>query len=244
MWILSLFVWTVTLSGMAKAQSLRDYMFGGHSPEEHRGELPDVALFKSNMGKEFVFDNSQGRPLVRFDNSDEVFALSATRGTKGDVIFKNDIGEPVLKATRWGGLILFNDDNPGGDAVSIEGKARSIVSQHLSPAQLFQSLVHASSRASKAAMRLIEFNASDVSPQSDYIYADAANITADAMSEIAKRNNGQKLLEPIKSVAMIEGRPPSVTIKSGVLLLKIDSTASYAGRPSSKKVMLTITLGH
>ena len=67
------------------------------------------------MAKRFVFDMSvQGRPLIKFDDSGEVWALTPTAGPRGDTIYKNDMGEPMLRSTRLGGLTVFTQDRPMG----------------------------------------------------------------------------------------------------------------------------------
>ncbi|WP_235074126.1 DUF4908 domain-containing protein [Asticcacaulis sp. AC466] len=218
-------------------RSLKEAMFGKKSDPGQTPERPPVAHFRSEDGESFVMDETSGHTLVRFDGDDEVWLLTPTQGPKGDIIYKNDVGEPVLKATRWGGMILFSDDRPTGDPVAVSGRAEAFQPGRMSPSLLFQSLVHASRRVSLAIGRNFGFDAPDVTPGTDYLYADAADVTADALIRVSAQSRGKQILAPIQSVQFIEGRPPSASIQNGVLVLKLDISRGYwGGRPSSKRI--------
>ena len=252
---LCLLIATASCAASADAQamkSLRDAMFGPKHGQDGRTQAPPkIAHFVSEDGESFVLDESSGNPLIRFDGDDEVFALTATPGPKGDVIFKNDIGQPVLKSTRWGGMILFSEDRPMGDPVAVTGKAEAFVPGRMSPTLLFQTLVRASRRVSIALGRNLGFDAPDVTPGTDYLYADAADVTSAAFVKIAAQTNGKHVLQPIQQVQLVEGRPPSATVTNGVLVLKLDvSRGTWGGRPSSKRIVnvlmasYNVTIGH
>lgn len=227
-------------SGVAQAQivnSLREAMFGNKGADSQKQTLPKVGHFVSEDGDAFVFDQSHSQALIRFDGDDETWTLTPTPGPKGDIIYKNDIGEPVLKATRWGGMILFTDTRPMGDPVSVTGKADAFTPGHMSPGLLFQTLVHASRRVSVAVGRNFGFDAPDVTPGADYLYADAAQVTADALVSVALQTRGRKALAPVHSVQFVEGRPPSATLDDGVLVLKLDvQRGLWGGHVSSKRI--------
>lgn len=227
-------------AGAAQAQlshSLREAMFGKKAQDTHSAALPAVGHFVSEDGDGFVFDQTHATALIRFDGDDETWVLTPSPGPKGDVIYRNDVGEPVLKASRWGGLTLFTDDRPMGDPASVNGKADAFIPGHMSPTALFQSLVRASRRVSLAVGRNLGFDAPDVTPGADYIYADAAQVTADALSHIASQPRGRKALDPVRGVQFIEGRPPSATLDNGVLVLKLDvERGLWGGHVSSKRI--------
>ena len=252
---LCLLIASVSCAASADAQamkSLRDAMFGPKHGQDGRTQAPPkIAHFVSEDGESFILDESGGNPLIRFDGDDEVFALTATPGPKGDVVFKNDIGQPVLKSTRWGGMILFSDNRPMGDPVAATGKAEAFSPGRMSPTLLFQTLVRASRRVSIALGRNLGFDAPDVTPGTDYLYADAADVTSAALVKVAAQNNGKHVLQPIQQVQLIEGRPPSATVTNGVLVLKLDvSRGNWGGRPSSKRIVnvlmasYNVTIGH
>lgn len=238
----------VAQSGTAMAEgprSLKEAMFGKKGQDAKSPSRPPVAHFTSEDGESFVLDQSGKSVFVRFDGDDEVWLLTPTQGPKGDVIYKNDVGEAVLKSTRWGGMILFSDDRPTGDPVAITGKAESFTPGKMSPGLLFQSLVRASRRVSLAVGRNFRFDAPDVTPGADYLYADAADVTAQALVRVSQQNRGRKILEPIHSVEFVEGRPPSATVQNGVLVMKLDtSRGMWGGRVSSKRIVNVVMAGY
>lgn len=227
-------------SGVAQAQighSLREALFGNKSRDSQSHALPPVGHFVSEDGASFVFDQTHSNALMRFDGDDETWVLTPTPGPKGDVIYKNDVGQQVVKVTRWGGMILFTDDRPTGDPATVKGKADAFSAGHMSPGALFQGLLRASHRVSVALGRNLGFDAPDVSSGADYIYADAAQVTADALVRVASQPRGRKALDPVRSVQFIEGRPPSATLNNGTLVMKIDPDRGlWGGHVSSKRI--------
>ncbi|UDF02760.1 DUF4908 domain-containing protein [Asticcacaulis sp. AND118] len=234
-------------AGMAQAQAertLRDSLSGRSQPNDGRNNAPPpVARFTTDRGESFVLDRSRRNPLIQFDGDSEVWALTPTPGPMGDIIFKNDMGEPVLKATRWGGMILFSKDRPTGDPVAVAGRAEAFEPGHMSPSQLFQHLVRTSKRASAALTRLVRFEADVQTPGADYLFADAATVTADAMVEMSATTKGRRLLAPVQEVKLIEGRPPGVWVEGDTLMLRLDLSKGWGGRPSSKRVTKVLTGG-
>jgi hypothetical protein len=235
-------------AGVAEAQgmkSLRDKMFGAPSAEGRSGGVPKIAHYISEEGESFVFDSSRSTPLLRFDGEGEVWALTPTPGTKGDIIYKNDLGEPVLKATRWGGMVLYSDDRPMGDPAAVAGKAEAFRPAVMTPVLLWQSLAKASRRASQAVERLIPFDAQGATPESAALYADAFDVTSSAIVRVAQTSRGGRKLPNIREVHFVEGRPPSVRVEKGILVMKLDSSrGAWGGRVSSKRVVNVLTASY
>lgn len=235
-------------TGVAEAQnmkSLRDKMFGKPAADGRPATKATVARYISEEGESFVFDNTRPTPLLRFDGEGEVWTLTPTQATKGDIIYKNDVGEPVLKATRWGGMVLYSDDRPMGDPVAVSGKAEAFRPASISPALLWQSLARASRRASQAVERLIPFDAPEVTPSSAALYADAFDVTSSAIVRVALQNRSDRKLGNIREVHFIEGRPPSARIEKGVLVVRLDSSRGvWGGRVSSKRIQTVLTASY
>lgn len=239
----------LTLSaGVAEAQnmkSLRDKMFGSPSSDSRNGAAPKVTHYISEEGESFVLDASRPTPLLRFDGEGEVWSLTPTPGTKGDIIYKNDLGEPMLKATRWGGMVLYTDDRPMGDPVAAAGKAEAFQPAVMTPVLLWQSLAKASRRASQAVERLIPFDAQGATPASAALYADAFDVTSSAIVRVAQASRGGRKLPNIREVHFVEGRPPSVRVEKGILVMKLDpSRGNWGGRVSSKRVVNVLTASY
>jgi hypothetical protein len=220
-------------------QTLRDALFGGHPDDGRTLNAPVIARFASDDGDSFVLDRSQQLPLLRFEDRREIWVLSPSRAARGDMIYKNDAGRPVLRATQTGGLTLFTLNRPAGAAVALEGKAPPVrlIIGPMAPNALLQRLAQASARASRAAQKLITFDAEDVTPESSYLYADTAAVAADAFVQVAKRSDGKGLMSKLSRVRLIEGRKVEVRQKGPDLQITIVIDDGLAGRPSSERIL-------
>jgi len=218
------------------AGTLRDNLFGARPlAQDPRTSLP-VARYVSEEGDVFILDRSQPRPLLKFDDNPEVWVLRPQPAPRGDVIYMNDLGEPVLRATRLGGLTLFTSDRPGGTAAALAGVGGALRLPQLGPQQLLERLAQASARATRAARRLIPFEA-DASPGSSAITADAAMVAAEAVTRIARRADAKAILARIGKIRLVEGRKASATLQQGVIQITVSPADGLAGRPSSERIM-------
>lgn len=213
---------------------LRDGLFG--SPQSsRRAAAPRVAHYVADTGDEFVLDRSSSQPLLRFDDDAEVWALQPQSGPRGDTIYKNDLGETVLRATKLGGLTLFTHERPEGAAVAVEGETSPIRLAPMGPSALLQRLAQASARASRAAQRLVSVGA-DATPQSAAIIADAAMVAAEAMVHMSRTAGGRNALVRIEKIFVAQGKRPSVAVQNGVLVVTVRPDMGIAGRPSSQRI--------
>jgi Domain of unknown function (DUF4908) len=231
------------MAGAADAQqlphSLRDALLGHRgAAEARRVAAPPVARYVSETGGTFVFDKAAPQPLIKFDNSTEVWVLSPQPASRGDVIYRNDLGEPVLRVTKLGGVILFTDDLPMGAAAALSGRATSIQPPTvLSIGALFQRLAIAQLRASRAAQRPIEFaTVEDARPETSVLVADSATVTAEAFEQAARKGD-RSILSKVGRVLLTEGRKPSAQVKDGSLIVTYAPGHGLAGRPSSKRII-------
>ncbi|RAK61751.1 DUF4908 domain-containing protein [Phenylobacterium hankyongense] len=220
----------------AGPESLRDSLFGRRPSEGRPLTAPPVARYVSEGGDVFVLDRTQSRPLLKFDNDPEVWALRSQPAPRGDVIYKNDLGEPVLRATRLGGVTLFTDQRPGGSAAALSGGGVPLRLSPLGPQALLERLAQASARASRAARRLIPFDA-DASPASSALIADAATVTSEAVVRMTRRNDGGNLLARLRQVRLVEGRKSSAQLNQGTLQITVAPSEGLAGRPSSERIV-------
>jgi len=230
-------------AGAASAQqsghSLRDALFGNRGGSEQRKTpAPPVARYVSETGDAFILDRGAPQPLMKFDNSAEVWVLSAEAAPRGDIIYKNELGEPVLRASKLGGMTLFTAERPGGDAAALMGKASSIQPPaFLSVSALFQRLIQASTRASRAAEHRVLFKTvDDATPDTSVLVADTATITAEAFERMA-RNGDRAQLSRVTRVLLAEGRKPGVSLKGGDLTVTYAPGKGLSGRPSSKRIV-------
>lgn len=237
-------------SGIASAQAepprtLREAMVGSVAEDgRDRDQAPATARYRSETGASFVFDRSGHAPLLQFDRGLEIWVLHPTPGPRGDVIYKNDLEQPVLRTTRLGGLTLFTQENPEGMPAALVAAARPFRPPVLSPQQVLQFLAHSSERASRAARRVISFEAGvrgqEVTPGSAYLVADAAGIAAEAIARLSLTPRGRVALTRVTSVKILYGPRPTARMHDGVLEVIITQRYGMAGRPSSGVIMRTI----
>jgi len=225
----------MTSEATAGPSRLGDLLRGGrHKNQQVEQPAPPVAIYAPDSGEAFIFDRAASPPLMRFESSPEIWVLQPEPGPRGDTIYRNDLGEPMLRATRLGGLTLFTVESPGGMAVALQGEAPPIRPPAvMSPTALFQRLAQASAHASHAMQRLVEFDAPDVTPDSANLVADAAMVTAEAIVALDKKTReGLKL----NRVVFLVGHAPAAKYLDGVLQVTVTPTRGVAGRPSSRRI--------
>lgn len=228
----------VASPAFAGPNSWRDVLFGDAHRDDRRSPAPPVARYVSGEGERFVLDRSGDTVLMKFEDSQEVFALQASQAPRGDVIYRNDLGEPVLRATKLGGLTLFYRARSGGTPAALDGAANSLRLQYLPPALLLQKLAQASLRASRAAQHLVEFDAPDVIPGAQAVYADAAGVASEAVVRMSKGAGGRAVLSRLKRVVLLSGRKSSASMKGSEIRITINPQEGLAGRPSSDSIIL------
>ena len=238
--VLAAAVGAVASPALAEPASLRDFLFGANRPLSGVS-LPAVARYESERGRGFVLDRSGGRSaVIKFDDSAELWALTAAPGPRGDVIYRNDLGEPVLRATRLGGLTLFTAGDPGGTAAAPLGAAPSPRPAAVyGPEGLFQVLLQAGARASRAAQHLIVFDAGDATatPATEPIFADAFVITADAIVRVSNEGRmGRAVCGRLAKVHFIQGAGAAAVMSGRIVQITIAPEQGVAGRPSSERI--------
>ena len=219
--------------------NLRDALFGRHVHDEPREfDAPTVARYRADAGQAFIFDRVGGGALLKYEDDPEVWALTPTPGPRGDVIYKNDVGEPMLRATRLGGVTLFTPDRPDGTAAAFLGQALAPRPPTvLGPEALVQLMYQASARASRAAQHLIAFDAPEVTPSSEAVFAQAFVITAQAFVHVSQRGKpGQKVLARFVGVRFLAGAGPSALVRGPTMEITVAPQLGIAGRPSSQRI--------
>lgn len=196
---------------------------------------PPLARYVSDQGRVFILDRTQPVPMLKFEDSPEVWALQPAPAPRGDMIYKNDLGEPVLRATRLGGYTLFSDDRPSGEAVSLVGAAPPLRLLGLSPQVLGERLLQASVRSGRAARRPVIFEA-EATPASAALIADAATIVSVAFLQMASSDKDRAQLAKVGRVQFMAGNTASASLVNGVLQVVVAPSRGLAGRPSSDKL--------
>ena len=211
---------------------LRNGLFKNRGGDQSGAPL---ARYVSEEGRVFTLDRTQPVPMLKFEDSPEVWVLLPSPAPRGDVIYKNDLGEPMLRATRLGGFTLFTDDRPNGEAVSLAGAGAPLRLPPMSPQALADRMLQASYRSGRAARHSIAFQA-EASPASAALMGDAAIVVTLALFRLAEKAGGRPVGR-FNLVLFEEGKKPAAMLKDNVLRIVVSPSQGLAGRPSSKRII-------
>ena len=229
----AVFILTSTQDG----PSLRDRLFG----RDRRQEAPPVARFTSQGGPAFVLDQSSARPLLRFEGSNEIWVLRPTAGVRGDVYYRNDVGEVVLRATRLGGLTLYTHSAPGGLPCALGPASRPLRLQDHSPTSLFRHMLREAARGGQAMRGELFIEAQDVDDGSAAIVGDAVTVAVDGIVRLAQTQTGRERLAGLRQIEVQYGSSSGVARSGSRLVLTVAPRLGPAGRPSSARVMRALS---
>jgi hypothetical protein len=205
-------------------------------------QSPPVARYVGVEGQSFIFSRGSGsQALLKFDDDPEVWVLAPSPAPRGDVVYRNDAGEPVLRVTRLGGLTLFTSQEPEGLPVAMLGEAEDLAPPPvMGQGALLSRLAQASYRVGRAISHPVTFYAASVSPQSAPLFADAATIAADALVRIARRPEARAFLAKLDKVTFLAGLKADVAIKGALMEIMVVPGHGFAGRPSSDRLVRAI----
>lgn len=198
--------------------------------------LPPTGRYVADSGEAFILDRSGQRPLLRFDRRDETWVLRPTAAPRGDVIYRNDAGDQLLRVTPGGGMTVYTPQTPGGSPASLSGPGQSLTPPTLGPTQLFQLMARRSAMLSQTMGRLIEINV-DTDSQAEGLAVEALILSTDAVLRIARSPTARSSLDRLRSITIIEGSRASVTYARGDLRIMVAPVQGVAGRPSSARVI-------
>lgn len=200
------------------------------------GRAPEVARYEMNSGGGFVLDRSTSHPMIRFDDDPEVWSLTVSRGPRGDLIYWDDLRQPLLRITKFGGVTLYTARRPEGAAASMSGPAQPIRLRSVGVLGLARALFEASSRSTHAAQHLVAYEAPNANPGNDGLIANSALVTSEAMVGLAGRPGGRALISRIFRVYLHAGHQPGAWVRDGALVVTVAPAEGLAGRPSSLRI--------
>jgi len=250
LWILIAMLALAQIGGQARAAAppnLRDLLFGHNANDSSpSANIPTVARYEGDNGAAFILDRTRGpRALLQFDGDPEIWALTATPGPHGDIIYRNDLGQPMLRSTRLGGVTLFTQGRPSGMPAAFVGEGTAPRGPPvLGPDALFQLEVHAALRATRAAQHSVGFDTPDdfVTPASEVVFAEAFVITAQAFVRVAQTTkSGQSAISRITVVKFVTGPQPDAAVKGPEMRITVAPDLGVAGRPSSGRLIAVLS---
>ncbi len=201
--------------------------------------LPPVGRYVADTGEGFILDRSGRHPLLRFDRRDETWVLRPSAAPRGDVIYRNDAGEQVLRVTPSGGMTVYTPRAPGGSPASFSGAGQSLTPPTLGPRLLFRLMAQRSYMVSQAVGgRLVEVNLDG--EQSESLCVEAMIVATEAVIRIARSPTARQYVADLRSISIVEGSRAGVTYSRGQLVVTVDPGEGMAGRPSSARIIRAI----
>lgn len=214
------------------SRSLRDRLFG-----RDRREETAVARFTSQGGPAFILDQLAARTLLRYEGSDEIWALRPTAGIRGDIYYRNDVGEVVLRATRLGGLTLYTASSPGGLPCALDRSAQPLRMPTHDIRFLLRHFMRESARAGQAMDHDFEISARGVEPDASDIFGDAATVAVDGVVRMSQSNAGRERVTNLRTMLIVIGSAAGARREGTTLIITVNPRLGPAGRPSSARVM-------
>ncbi len=219
---------------------LRNVLSGGHAQDGRTPPAPQIARYQIEEGDAFVLDRSSRPPLLKFESSPEVWALTASHGPRGDVLYSDDVGNLLIRSTKLGGLTVYTPDRPEGAAAAVTGAANPIRLTQVPVFVLYERFVQYSARSSHLARHTMGFEAPDTDAHSVPLIADAAVNAVEAISSLPGRPGGKLTLTRIGKVIFFVANQPAAGLQHGALVINVAPSQGFAGRPSSARILMAI----
>lgn len=199
---------------------------------------PPTGRYVSESGEAFVFDRSGARPLFRFESRSETWALRPSPAPRGDIIYRNDAGDQILRVTPDGGMTLFSVRAPGGSPASLSGSASALAPPVLGPIALASLMVQRSGMISRSLGRTVVVQLDG--QEDEALCVDALLVTTEAVIRMASSPALRARLSGLRTVTIIEGRTAGVTFERGDLRVTVRPGRGLSGRPSSAVIIRAI----
>ncbi|MBA4804556.1 MAG: DUF4908 domain-containing protein [Brevundimonas sp.] len=198
--------------------------------------LPPPGRYVADTGDAFTLDRSGNHSLLRFERSEETWVLRPSPAPRGDVIYRNDAGQQVLRVTPNGGITVYTGRAPGGAPASFAGPGQNLTPPVLGPFRLWSLMARRSAMLSEAVGRLVEINV-DTGGDAEALTVEALILSTDAVARISRSPGGREALNQLRRIVIVEGGAASVTYARGELRVVVAPSQGVAGRPSSARVI-------
>lgn len=203
--------------------------------------LPASGRYVAETGETFIFDRSGARPLFRFERRNETWVLRATPAPRGDIIYRNDAGDQVLRVTADGGMTLYSVRAPNGSPAAVAGAAPNLTPPSVSPAELIRFSIVQSGRMSQALGHLVYVSLDLDRPGHEAMVAETISVISEAVLRMARSTTSRDQVQRIRRINVVEGASPRISFANGVLEVVTNPSAGTVGRPSSARIIRAIS---
>jgi hypothetical protein len=213
----------------------------GFSSAIDRGQRnePRVGHYVSeDTGIGFVLDRSSELAKLKFDSSEEIFALRWQLAAGGDRLLLRDDGEQMLRLSWLGGITLFTAGNLRGIPVSLDRPASPLVEMPVSIDQVRVVAGQIMQRLRAEVGRDIVFEADwgrvGMDAGGRAILYDAIRNAGTALYIVASTPAGRvNLGRGLQRVRFMQARAAGAYISGDMLVVTFSVEQGLAGRPSS-----------
>ena len=189
----------------------------------------------SNSGKRFLLDRTGPHALLQYEGENEVFALRASNGPRGDQFYRTDTGRVFLRVTNLGNVIIFPLGDRHGAPTSLDAASNAIIPPP-HPSNFDVALDDERNKVASILGFMPEINVnSNLKDYGDWTIE--AVQTASAGLSLAK-NFGQV---DIREISFAHGENAGLSLKGSSLQITIAPADGFAGRPSSEAVAKLVT---
>lgn len=198
--------------------------------------VQEAALYETADGRRiFVLDRTREPPLLQFRGSYEVIALLRVPAARGDMILRDDTGEDLVRITALGGVTLYPREHRTGLPASRIGPVAPLPALG-EQSRDFTAAIATLKTGVGGGMDVETPVAAAAAGQMSSLLADAARVTAEALSAAATDPGAQAKVALVERIVFIYGASASAQLSGGVLLIELSPSSGYAGRPSSMMV--------
>ena len=220
----------------SNAQAEQSRTLAARAPDR---TLPPTGRYVSESGESFVFDRSGPRPLFRFERRAETWVLRPSPAPRGDIIYRNDAGDQILRVTPNGGMTLYSVRASSGSPASMAGPAPALTQPLLGPILLARLMVQRSAMMSQALGRTVIVQLDG--EEDEALCVDALLVATEAVIRMAGSPTMRAQLNGLRSISITEGRASGVTFTNGDLRVTVRPHQGVSGRPSSARIIRTVS---
>ena len=186
-------------------------------------------------GRSFVLDRTGPVALLKYEDSDEVVALTVAQAQRGDEVFKNDVGRNVLRVTELGNAILFTTNDKNGVPVGLDKQA-SPLGLPSGSGDLVQHVQLIQDRLAQRGGELTIVVAPELEAYSNWA-EDALTVSEFGLARALSTGKVQ-----IAALRLEFANQARATFDNGVVTIGVAPHEGYAGRPSSEAILRAILL--